>query len=165
MNARLAKLPRKSTDPPKPVDLALDFRSARCFTSRVAAGLTLLCSLLCQQLLVSPYPAEVGSPVTITAVGRHGEASVPLAALPLSVQLPDGSVQTLQPTDADGKASFVPTQPGSHVYQAEVAGVRVLAPHAVVARRNRMLLWSSALPLGVIALYLLWRLRSWLLRA
>lgn len=131
----------------------------------MAAGSALLCSLLCQQLLVAPYPAQVGDPVTITAVQNEGGATVPLAALPLSVQLPDGSVQTLLPTDAAGKASFVPAQPGSHVYEAKVAGVRVLAPHAVVARRNRWLPWAVSWPLGLCALYLLWRQRAVLLRA
>jgi hypothetical protein len=136
----------------------------------VAAGFALLCSLVCQQLLVSPYPGEVGSPVTITAVRREGGASLPLANLPLAnlplaVQTPDGSLQPLEPSDAAGKVRFVPTQPGTHVYQAEVAGVRILAPHAVVARRNRWLLWVVSWPLGLGALVLLWRKRAALLRA
>lgn len=116
---------------------------------------SVVCALVPQQLQVEPYPAEVGAVVTVTATTISGPAS----GLEIEVALPDGGRQVIGTTDAQGRLTFVPPMAGQFVYAFEQAtaagGVRVLAPHRVVPRRERWWLAFGSVPLG---LALLWRL-------
>jgi hypothetical protein len=117
----------------------------------VGAFVSVLCLAAVQQLQVVPYPAAVGATVTVTA--RTDAA--PLSGVEVHVESPDGTVRSLGATDADGRCVCVPEAPGQYVYAVVVEGVRVLAPHRVVARRPRGWLALATVPLG---LALLWRL-------
>lgn len=119
--------------------------------------MTYLCCLVLQQLAVAPFPAEVGQSVTVSAErperlaagGLDQPARQPIAALRITVEQPDGSRVEVGSTDAAGVAHFVPRQVGTHVYSAEVGGVRIVAPHRVVASRPRWLLALVCVPLGL----------------
>jgi len=117
----------------------------------VTSVVTLVCAALLQQLQGAPFPAEVGQPMTVRAT-RAGE---PQPGVQIVVELPDGSRRDLGPTGADGSLAFVPETPGGHVFAAELAGVKLIAPHPVVAPRRRWLLALASVPLGSV---LLWRL-------
>ena len=112
---------------------------------------SVVCALVPQQLHVEPYPAEVGALVTVTAT--VGET--PVSGLVVEVELPDGRQQAVGATDASGRLASVPVMAGQFVYRAVLDGVRLLAPHRVVPRRERWWLAFGSVPLG---LALLWRL-------
>lgn len=116
----------------------------------MTAAVSVVCALLLQQLQVEPYPGLVGDRVVVTASTALG----PAPATAIEVELPDGSVQQLGSADVGGRIGFVPVAAGSYVFRATIEGVRVLAPHRVVARRERWWLALGSVPLG---LALLWR--------
>lgn len=128
----------------------------------MALAVTFLCCLALQQLAAAPFPAEVGQPVTVRAerlerpAGGGSDDGVlrPIASLSITVEMPDGTRAVLGPTDAAGIVHFVPSQAGTHVYSAEVGGVRLVAPHRVVAARAR---WLPALVCVPLGLALLWQ--------
>lgn len=107
--------------------------------------------LLLQQLQVTPFPAEAGQQVVV----RAADATGPRAGLAVEVELPDGARRAIGSTDGRGEVAFTPELPGLHCYRAELDGVRLLAPHMVVATRRRWLLAVACVPLG---LALLWRM-------
>ena len=117
----------------------------------VALAVSFVCAFALQQLVVTPYPAEVGTTVTVTARNAAG----PLVGVTVQVELPDGTRQPLGPTDERGSRTFEPPCTGQFLYSAVVDGVRVLSPHRVVAVRPRWWLAAGSVPLG---LALLWRL-------
>lgn len=117
--------------------------------------------LAAQQLGVSPFPAEVGSRVTVSAsrlqkdpTGKNPATTVPLAGLPIDVELPDHAHRQVGATDAAGEVEFVPTQLGTHVFSTTIDGVRVVAPHRVISPAPR---WLPALVCVPLGLALLWR--------
>jgi hypothetical protein len=116
----------------------------------VIPAVTLGCWLAVQQLGTAPFPAEVGSTVTITAQ-RAGQ---PLEGEGIVVRAPDGRQVNCGTTDRAGVVTFVPDAPGQYVYEMTVGGVRVLAPHRVVPERRTWLAAFVCVPLG---LALLWR--------
>jgi len=103
--------------------------------------------LVLQQLEPLPFPAEVGGTVTVRATGREGR---PLPQLAIAVELPDGARAELGATDAAGAVTFVPTQPGTHVFAAEWQGVRLLSPDCVVPKQTRWLYALACVPLGLL---------------
>ncbi len=129
-----------------------------------------------QQLSATPFPAEVGEPVTVRVVRnvrnapldqvplardlldssatRPASHEVPIAGLRIEVELPDGQRRFVGETGADGALRFVPDQPGAYVWMAAVDGVRLLAPHRVVPARSR---WWAAVVCVPLGLLLLWR--------
>jgi hypothetical protein len=132
----------------------------------VALAVTFLSCLAMQQLAVAPFPAEVGQPVVVraerleppeggpAAAGGRTPAPLPLVGLRVLVEQPDGARQDVGVTDAGGAVQFVPVQVGTHVFSAEVDGVRVVAPHRVVPAQPKWLPALVSVPLG---LALLWR--------
>lgn len=103
-----------------------------------------------QQLSAAPYPAEVGSTVTVRAVRDEQ----PLRGERIDVALPDGKLLACGETDGNGVVSFVPEAAGQYVFAMTVGGVRIIAPHRVVPARQRWLAAFVCVPLG---LALLWR--------
>jgi len=103
-----------------------------------------------QQLSAVPFPAEVGSTVTVRAV----RANEPLRGERIGVAMPDGKHLVCGTTDANGVVEFVPDLPGQYVFEMAIGGVRVIAPHRVVPVRHRWLAAFVCVPLG---LALLWR--------
>ena len=125
----------------------------------VTPAVTLACWLAVQQLSVEPFPAEVGSTVTVRAVRRQpipqGEfLELALAGESIGVLAPDGRHLPCGTTDSRGVPVFVPDSPGQYVFDMTIDGVRVLAPHQVVPARNQWLAAFVCVPLG---LALLWR--------
>lgn len=121
---------------------------------RTVPNVVLSCCLaFAPQLEVAPFPAKVGHAIEIRAVAANEE---PLAGIAVEVRQPDGSGLPVGVTDATGGLRFVPTVVGEHVFVAVVGGVRVLAPHRVIADRRRWPLAVGCVPLG---LALLWSLR------
>ena len=112
-------------------------------------AVTLGCWLAVQQLGVEPFPAEVGSTVTVRA-SRDGQ---PLAGEGIAVRAPDGRQVRCGTTDRDGVVEFVPDLPGQYVYEMTVGGVRVLAPHRVVPERRGWLAAFVCVPLGLALLW------------
>jgi hypothetical protein len=106
--------------------------------------------LLLQQLQVAPFPAEAGQAVVV----RASDAAGPRPGLAVDVELPDGTRRQVGSTDGHGEIGFVPEVPGPYCYRAELDGVRLVAPHMVVALRRRWLLALACVPLGLV---LLWR--------
>jgi hypothetical protein len=115
----------------------------------VIPAVTLGCWLAVQQLGIAPFPAEVGSTVTITAE----RARQPLAGEAIAVRAPDGRQVKCGTTDARGVVTFVPDAPGQYVYEMTVGGVRVLAPHRVVPQRRTWLAAFVCVPLGLALLW------------
>ena len=121
---------------------------------RTVSNVVMLCCLaLAPQLEVAPFPAKVGQTLEVHAVAAGDER---LAGIAVEVLLPDGSRLPVGATDATGTLQFVPTVVGEHVFAAVVGGVRVLAPHRVIADRRRWPFAVGCVPLG---LALLWSLR------
>lgn len=112
----------------------------------------LTATFLLQQLGVAPYPAESGTPITITVRGAAGE---PLAALPVAVATRGGAAAAAGITDGNGELRVAAGEPGDYVWSADAAGIRLVAPHVVVAAPRRWLYGLACVPLG---LALLWRL-------
>ena len=137
---------------------------------------TFVCWMAAQQLSATPFPAEVGEPVTVRLVRnvrnepldqvplardpldrvalRPASHVVPLAGQRIEVELPDGQQRFVGVTDADGALRFVPDQAGAYVWKTAVDGVRLLAPHRVIPARSRWLVAAVCVPLGLL---LLWR--------
>lgn len=107
-------------------------------------------ALAVPQLRLEPERVVVGEQLTV----RAEHAGQPVAGAAIEVELPDGSSRSAGTTDAGGALEFVPDVPGQHVFRAEVAGVRMVAPCIVVAARSRWLTAVVCVPLG---LALLWR--------
>jgi hypothetical protein len=114
--------------------------------------LKVLClALVAQQIEVLPYPAEVGQRVVVRATAPAS------AGLAIAVEQPDGTVVPLGATDGGGATSWQPTQVGIHHYRAVVDGVRVVAPHVVVAATPRWAYAAILVPLGLGLLFVHWR--------
>ncbi|MFN7589700.1 MAG: hypothetical protein ACK501_01530 [Planctomycetota bacterium] len=103
-------------------------------------------AVMLPQLVVRPVPAVVGEPVEVVVEGRR--------QLEVSVTLPDGAIQSLGQTDAEGRVRFVPAAIGEHVLVTSLGDVRVIAPFAVVSP-SHLGWWSLAT--APLALWLLWR--------
>lgn len=112
---------------------------------------------LAQQLQVVPSPSALGAPVEITVRVPDEQ---PIAAAIVHAEQPDGAIVLAGATDARGTVSFVPSMPGDHVFATEVAGVRLLAAHRVLAQRSRWPMAFGCIPLGLAALWSLSRARG-----
>ncbi|MGB3968953.1 MAG: hypothetical protein WBO45_19630 [Planctomycetota bacterium] len=102
------------------------------------------------QLAVEPFPGVVGQPMAVTV--REGARP----GIAIEVELPDGAVQACGVTATDGRVVFTPAAVGRHVFVANIAGVRTLAPVAVIAARTRWPLALASVPLGLALLW--WQL-------
>jgi len=102
-----------------------------------------------QQLSAAPFPAEVGSTVTVRAV-RDDQ---PLRGERIAVVVPDGRRVACGETDGTGVVAFVPEVPGQYVFEMTVGGVRIIAPHRVVPARQRWLAAFVCVPLGLALLW------------
>jgi hypothetical protein len=116
----------------------------------VALLVTILCIAGCQQLRVTPVPAEVGQEVVVWAK-QNGQ---PLVGLAITLSSPDGPPRAVGVTGTEGQMKFVPEDAGSFVLAAEIGGVETLAPLGVIPGRRRWLFAIGCVPLG---LALLWR--------
>lgn len=102
-----------------------------------------------QQLQVAPVPGLTGSPITVRA-HRDGQ---PLAGVAIELVGPAGDRQPGGTTGADGTTTFVVREPGGHVVEATIDGVRILAPFPVRPQRRRWLLAAGSVPLGLALLW------------
>ncbi len=117
------------------------------------AVVTFVCVLTAPQVRVEPFPAMVGEEVVLTA-RRDGQ---PVAALEVTVELPDGSRRACGATSRDGLLRFVPGSPGYHVFHTTIDGTHVLTPLAVVRASQRWPLALATVPLGLALLW--WNFR------
>lgn len=122
--------------------------------SLVLCFLSLLPGCLPQHLDPKPLPGVVGQPVTVRATVR-GE---PVAELEVHVRDASGARTSAGRTDAAGYLRFAPAAVGSHVFEATIDGVVVLAPFPVITAHRT---WITAFGLVPLGLALLWvNLRS-----
>ena len=113
---------------------------------------SLVCLFTPQVLEVTPHPAEAGAPVRVFVASSQGAA----AGVSVQVRLPDGSERALGPTGADGSLQCAWSLVGDYAYSADVDGVRLLAPHVVMAVRARWPLAIVCVPLGLAFLWRNW---------
>ncbi len=108
-------------------------------------------TVACQWLEAKPSHTEVGVEVRIEAREEDGE---PIAGLALEARMPDGSVESIGATDADGDFAFVPEAVGAHRISASYGGAVLISPLHAEARAPRLWYALVCVPLG---LALLWR--------
>ena len=113
--------------------------------------LTLLCAL--QQLVVAPYPAEVGQEVVV----RYEAETESTAGVGVSVRVPGGDERLAGKTDIAGEIRFTPTQAGRHRFAVHIGELRTVAPLHVVPKQPRAWYAWFCLPLGVFFAYRVWR--------
>jgi hypothetical protein len=112
----------------------------------VSLAVTFACAFAAQQLTASPFPAVAGEPVTVVA--RRLDRTT-IAALAVTVELPEGGVESCGATDGGGEVRFTLRQPGRHVVAASIDGVRTVMPLPVIAARPRWPLALGSVPLGL----------------
>lgn len=102
---------------------------------------------------VEPKPSHTDAGETVVIEARTAEGA-PIADLPIEVRWPDGRVESIGETDADGNRSFVVSEVGAYRVAARYEGVDLLAP--LHARPTTSRVWYAivCVPLGLL---LLWR--------
>lgn len=115
--------------------------------------LSLLSSGLPQHLEPNPLPGVVGQPVTVRATVR----GAPVADLEVHVRDAAGARTPAGRTDAAGYLRFVPSAVGSHVFEATIDGVAVLAPLPVITAHRTWIAAFGLVPLGLALFWANWR--------
>ncbi len=113
--------------------------------SLVLCVLSLLPGCLPQHLDPQPLPGVVGQPVTVRATVR----GAPVADLEVHVRDAAGVRTLVGRTDVAGYLRFAPSAVGSHVFEATIDGVAVLAPLPVITAHRTWIAAFGLAPLGL----------------
>ncbi|GAB4145615.1 MAG: hypothetical protein Fur0037_13580 [Planctomycetota bacterium] len=117
-------------------------------------AISIVLALALQQLEVSPFPAEKGQEIVLRVGDEQNRpvGGVAIVREALARKTGGGRAE-VGVTDARGELRLVAAEEGSWCYRAEVAGVRLLAPHEVIRAPKRLWYALACVPLGLAVLW------------